>query len=326
MNRLSAVTLLAAFLIVPLGIVYEGELPTAVAHGLLRCVAFSPYVQGYDAEFGPHPPPAVIDQLLNVLITQTDYRCIKVFGVLDGLDYIAQAAQKRGLKVFQIIWLGTNFSDNDKSIERGIQLAKTYPKTIVRLSCGSEVRSHHGHTLDSEIKDCINRLKAAGVAQPITTIDSWWEWCMRPVTPGSCTTSDLAPLVSWIGINVFPWWENTESTLFPCTTAAQAPQFHIDRMQNVMRAHPGKTVILTEFGWPAGPSGHTRGCGTASKTNQDVVIKETIRKLDERGWQGVIFEAFKEPWKKRVEGVVGDQWGRCAAALPYTCTPTFFRY
>jgi hypothetical protein len=60
-----------------------------------------------------------------------------------------------------------------------------------------------------------------GVFQPVTTIDTWWEWC------------------------------NPRSTLPP----KKAADFHIARFEDIRRTCPGKEVILTEFGWPNAPEG-----------------------------------------------------------------------
>lgn len=152
MNRRGSVTLLAALLIALLGLFHEDGPPAAWAHGLLRCVAFSPYVQGYDPEIGPHPPRQLIDALLDILLNQTDYRCIQVYGLLHGLDYAIEAAHRRGLKVSAIIWLDRDRATNDQSIDLGIQAAQRYPTTVLALSCGSEVRTRNGRALDAEIR------------------------------------------------------------------------------------------------------------------------------------------------------------------------------
>ena len=47
----------------------------------LKCVAFSPYVAGYNPETGPHPPRALIEHLLDRLIEQTSATCIMTYGV-----------------------------------------------------------------------------------------------------------------------------------------------------------------------------------------------------------------------------------------------------
>jgi hypothetical protein len=55
-----------------------------------RCIAwrFHRMSGHYSPLTGPHPPPRVIDQLLDNLIARTDYRCIMTFGVLNGLDHV----------------------------------------------------------------------------------------------------------------------------------------------------------------------------------------------------------------------------------------------
>ncbi len=250
------------------------------------------------------------------------------YGVLNGLDYTFEAAKNRGVNVIAIIWLGADASINDASITLGIEKAQQYPDTIIRLSCGSEMRVEHS-AVDAEliIRDCVDRIREAGVTQPITSIDTWWGWC-NGAWP--CQRWGLADDLDWIGINVFPWWENKYSGLFPCTTAADAAGFHVARYQDILSRYPEKEVILTEFGWPAGPDGyretniHTgHQCGTASESNQHLVIEQTLADLDQLGLPGVVFEAFREAWKERTEGPVGPYWGICQGTPPYTCR---FRY
>lgn len=299
----------------------------AVAAPPLMCVAFSPYVGGFNPNGGPHPSADDIAVLLDQLIERTSAACIMTYGVLNGLDETFPLARERGLKVVAILWLDADRDINEQSIALGIAAARTYADTIVRLSCGSEVRTRHGNTLDGEILDCITRLRAAGVAQPITTIDTWWEWCNRAQP---CQTSAFAPHVDWIGINVFPWWENRFSGIFPCTSAADASAFHVARLEDVMVRYPALAVVLTEFGWPGGPEGYSevnqftgQRCGVAGETNQRLVVRETVSQLRTRGWPGVIFEAFREPWKV-AEGPVGPWWGLCNPSASCVLEPLFF--
>jgi len=289
----------------------------------LQCVAFSPYVGQLNPDYGPYPSKAQIEQLLDVLVQKTPFRCIMTYGVLNGLDATFAAAEARGIKVIAILWLDKDIAINSASISKGIEVARTYPKTIIKLSCGSEVRTRNGYALDGEITRCINAMREAKVAQPVTAIDTWWEWCNR-ATP--CQQTLFANQVDWIGINVFPWWENRHADLFPCTPAEKAADFHLARIENVRRAYPGKTVILTEFGWPYAPEGasepnvHTgEKCGIANRRNQALVIRSTLKKLAEKQWSGIIFEAFSENWKPSNEGLFGGSWGICSGEPPYNC-------
>lgn len=289
----------------------------------LQCAAFSPYVEKLNPDYGTHPSKALIDQLLDRLVKETRFRCIMTYGVLNGLDYLFTAAKARHLKVIAILWLDKDIAVNSQSISKGIEVAKTFPETIIKLSCGSEVRTRHGYAFDNEIARCITGLRNAGVTQPITTIDTWWEWCNRSL---DCGQTSFGSQVDWIGINVFPWWENKHSGIHTCIPAKKAADFHISRIEEIRRVYPQKEVILTEFGWPNGPKNGTeinqhtgQHCGIANKENQAIVIKTTFKKLAKRNWSGVVFEAFSENWKPSNEGNFGGYWGICQGTAPYTC-------
>lgn len=290
---------------------------------VLQCVAFSPYVDQLNPDYGAHPSRETINLLLDKLIAETPFRCIMTYGVLNGLEYVFAAAEARRIKVIAILWIDNDTAVNSQSIASGIEVAKAFPETIIKLSCGSEVRTRHGNVFDNEILRCIDSLRAAEVVQPITTIDTWWEWCNRAMP---CQISSFADKVDWIGANIFPWWENQYSGLFPCTPAEQAADFHIAKLEDLHRTYPGKEIMLTEFGWPNGPEGAPESnrrtgaqCGVPSKENQLKVVVETFNQLAAKKWSGTVFEAFSEYWKPNKEGTSGGYWGLCEGKPPYTC-------
>lgn len=289
----------------------------------LQCVAFSPYIGNFNPDYGAHPGKALIDELLDKLVSDTRFRCIMTYGVINGLEYIFTAAKARQLKVIAIIWIDKDVAVNSQSIVGGIRAAKAFPDTIIKLSCGSEVRTRHGYKFDSEITRCIQALREARVSQPVTTIDTWWEWCNRSL---SCGQTSFSAQVDWIGINVFPWWENRFSGIHTCITAQQAADFHLARLEEVRKANPDKEVIITEFGWPNGPDNGTESnvntgqhCGIAGPKNQALVVESTFKKLAKKNASGVVFEAFSEHWKPGNEGDFGRFWGLCRGEKPYTC-------
>ena len=293
----------------------------------MQCVAFSPYVGNINPNYGAPPSHELIDALLDNLIKQTRFRCIMTYGVLNGLEYTFAAAEARKLKVIAIIWLDKDIAVNDQSIANGIAVAKAFPITIVKLSCGSEVRTRHGNVFDGEIVKCMDGLRNADIKQPITTIDTWWEWCNRAAP---CQKTGFEAKSDWIGVNIFPWWENKHAGVHTCVPADKAADFHIARLEEIRRTYPGKDVVLTEFGWPSGPEGGTEAndhtgekCGIASKKNQVKVIKETLQKLAKKNSSGNVFEAYSEKWKPGDEGNFGSYWGLCQGEPPYTCIKDF---
>jgi len=279
----------------------------------LRCVAFGPYVAHYSPRTGPHPPPEVIDALVRHIATTTDFNCLMTYGVLNGLDYTFEAARRYGLKVIAIVWLD-GVPDDNASIDRGILRAKEYTDTIVRVACGSELRVRHRGAVAAEIiTACAIRLRAAGVTQPVGTNDTWWSLCDEqwPCRPWLALST-----LDWVGANIFAWWENRFSGLFPCITAAEAPAFTVTRLQDVRSTYAGRETISTEFGWPAGPEGYREtnertgapGCGVASMANQRQVVTDTVHLLRQLNLPYVVFSAYREPWKI-IEGPVGPWWG-----------------
>ncbi len=292
------------------------------AEKALQCLAFSPYVGDLNPNWA-HPAPELIDTLLDRIVKDTPFRCIMTYGVLNGLDHTFATAKTRNLKVIAILWLDKDSNVNTQSISRGIALAREFPETIVKISCGSEVRTRHGSALDSEIMRCLTAMREAKISQPITTIDTWWEWCDRA---RPCKPTGFEASVDWIGVNIFPWWENKHAGVHTCTPAEKAADFQLERLEEIRRTYPGKTVMLTEFGWPDGPEGSTETnrktgekCGVASKTNQGLVIKSTLKKMAARNWPVTVFEAFSEKWKPDDEGHFGEHWGICEGIEPYHC-------
>jgi exo-beta-1,3-glucanase (GH17 family) len=57
----------------------------------------------------------------------------------------------------------------------------------------------------------------------------------------------------------------------------------------------------------------------AGKKNQMRVVEQTFRKLSQKNWSGVAFEAFSENWKPSNEGSFGSYWGLCEGKPPYAC-------
>lgn len=289
-----------------------------------HCIAFSPYVAGSDPIRGPQPGPELVDQLMQ-RVRAMGFHCILVYGVTARFDAVYDAAERYGMQVIAIIWLDGDTMGNQASITAGIQRAKAKPQTIVRLSCGSELRVSNDVTVaEPIIRDCLAQVKAAGVTQPVGNIDSWWNWC-NGAWP--CQTWQLAGDVDWIGVNIYPWWENIESGIFPCITAGDAAAFTVARYQAMRAQYPGKDVLLTEFGWPAGPDGYITQnrytddrCGLASAANQRLVVEQTLAALDALGLAGTVFEAFQEPWKASGEGAFAAYWGVCSGNAPYACS------
>ena len=290
----------------------------------LRCVALGTAIGEAEGTVFAYADAPLIDTALDIIKDGLGFDCVMVYTLAGASDYILHAAAARQMKVIGIIALELDEPWNDAVTADGIDAARAFDGTLIRLSCGSELRLFYGDAAVSVIRRCLERVRAAGIVQPLTSIDTWWEWCNRS---WPCEASSLAADVDWIGINIFPWWENLDSVLFPCTTAADAVDFHVARLHDVSSVSGATEVIVTEFGWPAGPDGYTvtnrhtgAQCGVASEANQRHVIAETLRRLDELGLPGVIFQGFRGADERaRSEGPFAGFWGLCEGIPPYRC-------
>jgi exo-beta-1,3-glucanase (GH17 family) len=291
---------------------------SGAAEPALHCIAFSAYVGAFSPNTGPHPPPSVIDALLDDLVTHTDFRCVMTYGVLNGQDYVFEAARRRGLTVIAIVWLDGDRAVNQQSVSTGIEAANRYRDTIVRVGCGSEVRTRRGAVVaETVVGECVSRMRASGVTQPIGTNTLWFDACNET---WPCKPWRFLDRLDFIGVNAYAWWDNKYSGLFPCTTTGAAADFHVARLRDVRSIYPSKEVILTEFGWPAGPDGYSevnrftrQRCGIASVSNQRLVVEATIAQLRRLNLPHTVFAAYREPWKNGAEGPVGSWWGLLAA-------------
>ncbi len=274
--------------------------------------------------------------LLDSIVAHTNFTCIQTYGVLYNLNYTFVAAQRRGLKVIEVIWLQPDNAElNAESVRIGIEMAHQYKDTIIGVSCGSELRVRNAKEIATPlIVDCIQKVKQAKVPQPVTTNDYYWFWCeqAQPCQPWT----EVMNLVDYIAVNVVAWWDNKHSPA--CAPAEVAAEVNLKMYRNAVRAYPNKLVVISEMGWPAGPTegwepygyselndfSNQRCTGYANETNQNRVIFETLSMMKQYKVPGVTFSAFRETWKDAKEGDVGAFWGICDNTYPYNCKQGIF--
>ncbi len=71
-------------------------------------------------------------------------------------------------------------------------------------------------------------------------------------------------------------------------------------------AHPGKRIVIAEFGWPS--AGYNRGVARPGQIEQAIVLRQFVARADALGIDYNIIEAYDQPWKT-FEGSVGPYWG-----------------
>ena len=72
------------------------------------------------------------------------------------------------------------------------------------------------------------------------------------------------------------------------------------------RVHPGKRIVIAEFGWPS--AGYNMHGANPGRIEQAAVLREFVARAEALGIDYNIIEAFDQPWKTN-EGGVGMYWG-----------------
>jgi exo-beta-1,3-glucanase (GH17 family) len=301
--------------------------PTATSPG---CISFSPFVDNLNPNYGSIPSESLIQTLLNTLISQTSYRCIHIYDLSGPYSTIVQVAESLGLKVLANVYISSStFAINN--VSGAISTAVAYPNTLLGISCGSEIiyESNNPTGSRSAVASCISQFRAGGVTQPIGYIDVFTGWCGGSEYPCTNFYTDLESIVDFIGVDMFPWWSNTYSRMFPCEPASNAVNQTFFSYYALKRV-ASKPVLITEFGWPGSGGGDIisqanvytgQQCGVANPTLQQQINQQTINECAANGIACSLFEAFNEAWKGNGNsGDVNNFWGICSGTSPYTCT------
>ena len=123
----------------------------------------------------------------------------------------------------------------------------------------------------------------------MTTGEIWTVWIDHP---------ELASAVDFIAAHILPYWEG-----FTLTQSVDQTIVAYDKLR---RAHPGKRIVIAEFGWPS--AGYNMHNADPGRIEQALVIRDFIARADAYGIDYNIIEAFDQPWKTN-EGGVGPYWG-----------------
>ncbi|KAL0482451.1 beta-glucosidase [Acrasis kona] len=292
--------------------------PTETSPG---CIDFTPYVG--PSVFGGIPPSdSFKSMLLKTLITETSYRCIMTY---ESDPVVAQTCNTLGIKMLSVVWLDpTDTGANSVQIQAGITVATKYPTTVLGLSCGSELAFRNGASpsILSIIQNCVNRLRSAGVKQPIGTNDSEAIWMSA--------TRWMAPTVflDFIGANIYPWYDNASPSA--CTPATKAGMETFLRYQKMMEVYSNTQVIVTEAGWPRSnnmnqPITNKSPCGVASNENQIIATQDMITLFKNGKYPFSLFLAFGHDYQPVANNAnIEDFWGICIAANnKYSCVDVF---
>ena len=270
---------------------------TDVPSGKLMSLSFAPFREGYSPLEEKFPTREQIDEDLSLLADKT--HSIRTYSSLGGgIESTPELARKYGIDTIQGAWLGYGYEDNKNEINALIASANANPDVVKRVIVGNEVLLR-GDMDVNRLITYIREVKRA-VKQPVSYADVWSMYMKHP---------QLIKEVDFITIHILPYWEDEPISV------ADAPA-HLEKIVRQVEEEargiaPGKPILIGESGWPS--AGRQRGMAIPSVVNEAKFIRDMIDVVNRHGFDYNIVEAFNQPWKSHLEGVVGANWGLFSA-------------
>ncbi|KAG0054735.1 hypothetical protein BGZ90_005912 [Linnemannia elongata] len=107
--------------------------------------------------------------------------------------------------------------------------------------------------------------------------------------------------VDWVLSNIHPF--------FAYTSASQAADWAFANFKDeTLKAARGKPAMISEVGWPSGPSSAALGPAVPSIENLQTFIDTWVCQANKKNVPYYYFEAFDEPWKNSINPRE-SQWG-----------------
>jgi exo-beta-1,3-glucanase (GH17 family) len=251
-------------------------------------VSFAPFRRGQSPLTHDYPTPEQVAEDLKRLQGVT--RGVRTYTSLEGMGVVPALAGPLGIEVTHSAWIGEKPAINAREVEALIASANAHPDAIKRVIVGNEVLLRQDQTPEQLIA-YIRQVKAQ-VGQPVSYADVWAFWLKYP---------EVANEVDFITIHILPYWEDEP-------LAVEACEAHIIKIVQMMKeAFPGKPILIGEAGWPT--QGRSRGAAVASMENAALFVRTLARVAKANGFDYNVVEAFDQPWKAKMEGTVGANWG-----------------
>jgi cellulose synthase/poly-beta-1,6-N-acetylglucosamine synthase-like glycosyltransferase len=183
-------------------------------------------------------------------------------------------------------WIGKDKERNEREIRSALDLAR-HNSNVNAIVVGNETTLRADMSVDDLIA-LIQKVKRQSPV-PVTTGEIWTVWIDHP---------ELASAVDFIAAHILPYWEGFD--------ASRAVDHTIEFYDKLRQVHPGKRIVIAEFGWPsAGYNFHNANPG---RIEQAMVLRDFVSRAEAYGIDYNIVEAIDQPWKT-FEGGVGPYWG-----------------
>ena len=284
MRTVAVVVALVACVHAGLWTLFQRQQAVANVDAPLASISYSPYTRSQHPDHGDRPTPEQIRADLKILSPYT--QAIRTYTSTGGGELVPAIAAEFGLKVTLGIWIDKNEDRNEREIQAAIALARRY-SNINAIVVGNETTLRAEKSIDELIR-LIQRVKRQSPV-PVTTGEIWTVWIEHP---------ELASAVDFIAAHILPYWDGFN--------ASQAIDKTVEFYTKLRQVHPGKRVVIAEFGWPS--AGYNMREADPGRIEQASVLRDFVSRAEAYGIDYNVIEAFDQPWKTN-EGGVGMYWG-----------------
>jgi len=252
--------------------------------GQLASVSYAPFVASRHPDWGERPTAEQIRADLAAIAPYT--RAIRTYSSTGGAELVPPIAAEFGLKVTVGAWIDKNKERNEREIRSALDLAR-HNSNVNAIVVGNETILRTETSVEDLIK-IIQRVKRSSPV-PVTTGEIWSAWIDHP---------ELASAVDFIAAHILPYWSGTD--------ASKAVDSTFEIYDQLRRLHPGKRIVIGEFGWPS--AGYNFRDANPGRMEQAVVVRDFVARAEAYGIDYNVIEAIDQPWKT-AEGGVGPYWG-----------------
>ena len=252
--------------------------------GQLASISYSPFADSQHPDYGDRPTAEQIRADLKTIAPYT--RAIRTYSATGGAELVPPIAAEFGLKVTVGAWIDKDQERNEREIRAALDLARHYGN-VNAIVVGNETTLRAEMSVDALIK-LIQRVKRSSPV-PVTTGEIWTVWIDHP---------ELASAVDFIAAHILPYWEGFD--------ASRAVDHTIEFYDKLRQMHPGKRIVIAEFGWPS--AGYNFHDANPGRIEQAVILRDFVTRAEAYGIDYNIVEAIDQPWKT-MEGGVGPYWG-----------------
>jgi exo-beta-1,3-glucanase (GH17 family) len=252
--------------------------------GQLASISYAPFANSQNPDAGDQPTADQIRADLKAIAPYT--RAIRTYSATGGAELIPPIAAEFGLKVTVGAWISKDKQRNDREIRSALELAR-HNGNVNAIVVGNETTLRAEMSVEDLIA-LIQKVKRQSPV-PVTTGEIWTVWIDHP---------ELASAVDFIAAHILPYWEGFD--------ASRAVDHTIEFYDKLRQMHPGKRIVIAEFGWPS--AGYNFHDANPGRIEQAMVLRDFVTRAQAYGIDYNIVEAIDQPWKT-FEGGVGPYWG-----------------